>query len=54
YKVMPALLDELEAAGVSLDDVTLVFGLGSHRKQTALGGSRSLATMSWILSARMT
>ena len=35
YKVMPALLDELEAAGVNLDDVTLVFGLGSHRKQTA-------------------
>ena len=35
YKVMPALLEELEAAGVNLDDVTLVFGLGSHRKQTA-------------------
>ncbi|MBR6709291.1 MAG: nickel-dependent lactate racemase [Clostridia bacterium] len=34
YKVMPALLEELEAAGVNFDDVTLVFALGSHRKQT--------------------
>ena len=34
YKVMPALLDELSEAGVNFDDVTLVFALGSHRKQT--------------------
>ncbi len=34
HKVMPALLDELEAGGVDLNDVTLVFALGSHRKQT--------------------
>ena len=34
YKVLPALLEELEAAGVSLDDVTVVIALGSHRKQT--------------------
>lgn len=34
YKVMPALLDELAAAGVNFDDVTLVFALGSHRRQT--------------------
>ena len=34
YKVMPALLDELYAAGVKKEDVTLVFALGSHRKQT--------------------
>lgn len=34
YKVMPALLDELYAAGVKPEDVTLVFALGSHRKHT--------------------
>jgi nickel-dependent lactate racemase len=31
---MPALLDELYAAGVRKEDITLVFALGSHRKQT--------------------
>ena len=35
YKVMPALLDELYAAGVKKEDITLVFALGSHRKHTA-------------------
>ncbi len=35
WKVMPALLDELYAAGVKREDVTLVFALGSHRRQTA-------------------
>lgn len=34
YTVMPALLDELYAAGVKKEDITLVFALGSHRKQT--------------------
>lgn len=34
YKVMPALLDELYAAGVRREDVTLVFALGSHRHHT--------------------
>lgn len=34
YQVMPALLDELYAAGVKAKDVTLVFALGSHRKHT--------------------
>lgn len=34
YKVMPALLDELYAAGVRREDVTLVFALGSHRRHT--------------------
>lgn len=34
YRIMPALLDELYAAGVQKEDVTLVFALGSHRKQT--------------------
>ena len=34
YKVMPALIEELEAGGVKASDITLVFALGSHRKQT--------------------
>ena len=34
YKIMPALLDELYAAGVRRQDITLVFALGSHRKHT--------------------
>ena len=34
YTVMPVLLDELYAAGVSREDITLVFALGSHRKHT--------------------
>ena len=34
YKVMPALLDELYAAGAKPEDITLVFALGSHRKMT--------------------
>lgn len=34
YRVTPALLDELYAAGVKAEDVTLVFALGSHRKHT--------------------
>lgn len=34
YKIMPALLDELYAAGVNKEDITLVFALGSHRTHT--------------------
>ena len=34
YKVLPALIEELEAGGVKASDITLVFALGSHRKQT--------------------
>jgi len=34
YKVIPSILDELEAAGARLEDVTVVFALGSHRAQT--------------------
>lgn len=34
YAVMPALMEELEAAGVCWDDVTIVFALGSHRPHT--------------------
>ncbi|NLV36446.1 MAG: nickel-dependent lactate racemase [Clostridiaceae bacterium] len=32
--VLPPLLDELSKAGVSLEDITIVFALGSHRKHT--------------------
>ncbi len=34
WAVMPALLDELYAAGAKAEDITLVFALGSHRSQT--------------------
>lgn len=34
YKVLPAVLDQLYAAGVKREDITLVFALGSHRKHT--------------------
>ncbi|MBQ7777369.1 MAG: nickel-dependent lactate racemase [Oscillibacter sp.] len=34
WQVMPALLDELYAAGVAREDITLVFALGSHRCHT--------------------
>jgi Uncharacterized conserved protein len=32
--VLPAVVDELLAAGLSYDDITIVFALGNHRKQT--------------------
>ena len=46
YKVMPALLDSLYAAGAKAKDITLVFALGSHRRHTSeemekLAGSRA-------------
>ena len=34
WVVMPPLLEELYAAGVNKEDITLVFALGSHRKHT--------------------
>jgi nickel-dependent lactate racemase len=34
YTVMPVLLDELYEAGARAQDITLVFALGSHRKQS--------------------
>lgn len=34
YKVLPQLIEELEAGGVKASDITLVFALGSHREQT--------------------
>ena len=53
YKVMPALLDELYAAGIKAEDVTLVFALGSHRKQTdeerrRLAGERAWAEVKCV------
>lgn len=47
YKVMPALLDELYAAGVKAEDVTLVFALGSHRKQTDEERRRLAGERAW-------
>ncbi len=34
YLVLPPLLDELADAGIAKSDITIVFALGSHRKQT--------------------
>ncbi len=34
YEVLPSVLEELTLAGVSMEDVTVVFALGSHRKHT--------------------
>jgi lactate racemase len=33
-RILPVLLDELEAAGVAREDITLLNGLGTHRRQT--------------------
>ncbi len=46
-KVMPALLDELYAGGVKPEDVTLVFALGSHRKQTDEEKRRLAGERAW-------
>ena len=46
-QVMPALLDELYAAGVKAEDVTLVFALGSHRKQTDGERKRLAGERAW-------
>lgn len=51
--VMPALLDELYSAGVKKDDITLVFALGIHRKQTEeerhrLAGDRAFSEIKCI------
>lgn len=34
FDVVPSVLDELYKAGVPKEDITIVFGLGSHRHQT--------------------
>ena len=46
-KVMPALLDELYAAGVKKEDITLVFALGSHRKQSDEERRRLAGERAW-------
>ena len=33
-KILPLLVEELLQAGIAREDITVVFGLGSHRKQT--------------------
>jgi lactate racemase len=33
-KILPSLIEELEAAGIHPDDITVVFALGSHRRHT--------------------
>lgn len=35
YVILPSVLDELYEAGIRKEDITVVFALGSHRKQTA-------------------
>ncbi|AFV12927.1 hypothetical protein Tph_c27620 [Thermacetogenium phaeum DSM 12270] len=35
YLILPPLLAELHGAGVRVEDVTIVFGLGTHRSMTA-------------------
>jgi len=32
--ILPPLIDELEAAGIHAEDITVVFALGSHRRHT--------------------
>ena len=46
-KVMPALLDELYAAGVKGEDITLVFALGSHRRQSDEEKRRLAGERAW-------
>lgn len=47
YRVMPALLDELYAGGVRGEDITLVFALGSHRKQSDEEKRRLAGERAW-------
>lgn len=35
YKILPSVMDELMAAGVELECITVVFAVGSHRRQTS-------------------
>ena len=58
YAVMPALLDELYAVGIRREDITLVFALGSHRKQTDaerlhLAGERAFSEIRCIDGDRL-
>lgn len=57
YRIMPALLDELYAAGCRTEDITLVFALGSHRPHTPeemrkLAGERAFQEVRCVDSDR--
>ena len=57
WRVMPALLDELYAAGVRKEDITLVFARGVHRAHTdeerrRLAGERAFAEIACVDSDR--
>jgi len=47
YLVMPALLEELYKAGVKAEDITLVYALGSHRKQTEAERRKLAGEKAW-------
>jgi len=47
YQVLPPVLEELHRAGVDLNDVTVVFGLGSHRKHTEEEKQRLVGKQVW-------
>ena len=47
YKVLPLLLEELYAAGIRKEDITLVFALGSHRKHTAEEQKKLAGEQAW-------
>ena len=47
WTVMPALLEELYAAGVRAGDITLVFALGSHRPHTQEEMRRLAGERAW-------
>ena len=32
--ILPVIVEELQSIGVKLEDITIVFALGSHRKQS--------------------
>ena len=53
WAVMPVLLDELYAAGIRREDITLVFALGSHRSHSdeekrRLAGERAWSEISCV------
>ena len=57
WRIMPALLDELYAAGARPEDITLVFALGSHRlhtpeEQKKLAGERAYSEIRCVDSDR--
>ncbi len=47
FRVMPALLDELYAGGADPKDITLVFALGSHRRQSDEEKRRLAGERAW-------